>query len=88
MAYCTRSTALMVVQSGGMTPRRVETANGVKAQGSSIGSRGATVAGGMVFVTSGYTGFIGGHPGTCFMVRVQHHLLMLIKDITINNRWL
>ena len=49
------------------TTQAVETINGVKAAGGSIGSAGATVANGMVFVTSGYTGFEGGTPGNLLL---------------------
>jgi polyvinyl alcohol dehydrogenase (cytochrome) len=49
------------------TTKEVETVNGVKAKGGSIGSAGATVVGGMVFVTSGYTGFQGGQPGNLLL---------------------
>jgi polyvinyl alcohol dehydrogenase (cytochrome) len=45
------------------TTQEVKTVNGLTARGGSIGSAGATVAGGMLFVTSGYTGFQGGQPG-------------------------
>jgi polyvinyl alcohol dehydrogenase (cytochrome) len=45
------------------TAQEFQTVNGVKAKGGSIGSAGATVAQGMVFVGSGYTGFQGGAPG-------------------------
>lgn len=40
-----------------------ETVNGVKAKGGSIGAPGPTVAGGMVFVASGYIGVGNGMPG-------------------------
>jgi polyvinyl alcohol dehydrogenase (cytochrome) len=49
------------------TTKEVETVNGVKAKGGSIGSAGATVVDGMVFVTSGYTGFQGGQPGNLLL---------------------
>jgi polyvinyl alcohol dehydrogenase (cytochrome) len=49
------------------TTQEVETVNGVKAKGGSIGSAGATVADGMVFVTSGYTGFESGEPGNLLL---------------------
>lgn len=45
------------------TTAEVKTVNGLTAKGGSIGAAGATVAGGMVFVTSGYTGFQSGQPG-------------------------
>jgi polyvinyl alcohol dehydrogenase (cytochrome) len=49
------------------TTQEVKTVNGLTARGGSIGSAGATVAGGMVFVTSGYTGFQGGQPGNLLL---------------------
>jgi len=49
------------------TTQEVKTVNGLTARGGSIGSAGATVAGGMVFVTSGYTGFQNGHPGNLML---------------------
>jgi len=49
------------------TTQELATTNGVKARGGSIGSAGATVAGGMVLVTSGYTGFQGGQPGNLLL---------------------
>lgn len=49
------------------TTPEVETVNGVKAHGGSIGSAGPTVSGGMVFVTSGYTGFQNGVPGNLLL---------------------
>ena len=49
------------------TTQEVTTVNGVKAHGGSIGSAGATVANGMVFVTSGYTGFQNGQPGNLLL---------------------
>jgi polyvinyl alcohol dehydrogenase (cytochrome) len=49
------------------TTQEQETVNGVKAKGGSIGSAGATVADGMVFVTSGYTGFEAGEPGNLLL---------------------
>ena len=45
------------------TTQEFKTVNGMTAKGGSIGSAGATVAQGMVFVGSGYTGFQGGAPG-------------------------
>jgi Cytochrome C oxidase, cbb3-type, subunit III len=41
--------------------------NGVKAHGGSIGSAGPTVADGMLYVTSGYTGFQNGGPGNVLL---------------------
>jgi polyvinyl alcohol dehydrogenase (cytochrome) len=49
------------------TTQEVKTVNGVTARGGSIGSAGVTVAGGMVFVPSGYTGFQGGQPGNLLL---------------------
>lgn len=45
------------------TKREFDTVNGVKAKGGSLGSAGPTVAGGMVFVSSGYIGMQNGSPG-------------------------
>jgi polyvinyl alcohol dehydrogenase (cytochrome) len=44
-----------------------KTTNGVTGKGGSIGSAGITVAGGMVFVPSGYTGFQNGQPGNVLL---------------------
>jgi polyvinyl alcohol dehydrogenase (cytochrome) len=49
------------------TAKEFDTVDGIKAHGGSIGSAGPTVAGGMVFVTSGYTGFQGGVPGNVLL---------------------
>ncbi len=49
------------------TAKEIDTVNGVKGRGGSIGSSGPTVAGGMVYVTSGYTGFQGGVPGNLLL---------------------
>ncbi|HWB32109.1 MAG TPA: PQQ-binding-like beta-propeller repeat protein [Acidobacteriaceae bacterium] len=49
------------------TTQDFKTVNGVKAHGGSIGSAGPTVAGGMVFITSGYTGFQNGVPGNVLL---------------------
>ena len=49
------------------TTQGVKTVNGVAARGGSIGSAGPTIAQGMVFVTSGYTGFQSGHPGNLLL---------------------
>ena len=49
------------------TAREFSTVNGLTASGGSIGSAGATVAQGMVFVGSGYTGFQGGVPGNVLL---------------------
>jgi polyvinyl alcohol dehydrogenase (cytochrome) len=45
----------------------VKTVNGMTAKGGSIGSAGVTVAGGMLFVPSGYTGFQNGQPGNVLL---------------------
>jgi polyvinyl alcohol dehydrogenase (cytochrome) len=45
------------------TTQEVKTVNGVPGKGGSIGSAGATIANGMVYVTSGYIGFQSGQPG-------------------------
>jgi outer membrane protein assembly factor BamB len=49
------------------TTQEVKTVNGLTASGGSIGSAGPTVAGGMVMVTSGYTGFQQGQPGNLLL---------------------
>ena len=49
------------------TAKDFETVNGVKARGGSIGSSGATIVNGMVYVTSGYTGFQNGRPGNVLL---------------------
>jgi polyvinyl alcohol dehydrogenase (cytochrome) len=49
------------------TTQKVQTVNGVGGKGGSIGSAGATIVNGMVFVTSGYTGFQGGQPGNLLL---------------------
>jgi polyvinyl alcohol dehydrogenase (cytochrome) len=49
------------------TMREFETVNGVGAHGGSMGAPGPTVAGGMVFVGSGYVGAIGGFPGNVLL---------------------
>jgi polyvinyl alcohol dehydrogenase (cytochrome) len=48
------------------TNREFETVNGVKASGASINQAGPTVAGGMVYVSSGY-GSLGGRPGNVLL---------------------
>jgi polyvinyl alcohol dehydrogenase (cytochrome) len=45
------------------TRRTFETINGVQAKGGSLGSPGPTIAGGIVYVSSGYVGFQNGYPG-------------------------
>jgi len=49
------------------TTQDVKTVNGIAAKGGSIGAAGAIVVNGMVFVTSGYTGFQGGQPGNLLL---------------------
>jgi polyvinyl alcohol dehydrogenase (cytochrome) len=49
------------------TTQEFNTVNGIKAHGGSIGSAGPTVAGGMVYITSGYTGFQNGVPGNVLL---------------------
>jgi polyvinyl alcohol dehydrogenase (cytochrome) len=49
------------------TTKEVTTVNGLVASGGSIGSAGPTVAGGMLMVTSGYTGFQQGQPGNLLL---------------------
>jgi polyvinyl alcohol dehydrogenase (cytochrome) len=49
------------------TTKQVQTVNGFTASGGSIGSAGPTVAGGMLLVTSGYTGFQQGQPGNLLL---------------------
>jgi polyvinyl alcohol dehydrogenase (cytochrome) len=49
------------------TARDFQTVNGVTARGGSIGSAGVTVANGMLFVTSGFTGFQNGVPGNVLL---------------------
>jgi polyvinyl alcohol dehydrogenase (cytochrome) len=49
------------------TTPEVKTVNGVRAHGGSIGSAGPTIANGMVYVTSGYTGFQNGQPGNLLL---------------------
>lgn len=49
------------------TTKEFDTVNGVEARGGSIGSAGATIVDGMVYVTSGYTGFQGGRPGNVLL---------------------
>ena len=49
------------------TDREFDTVNKVTARGGSMGSAGATVANGMVFVGSGYIGFQNGVPGNVLL---------------------
>jgi polyvinyl alcohol dehydrogenase (cytochrome) len=50
------------------TVRDFETVNGVTARGGSMGGPGPTVAGGMLFVSSGYIGVQRGMPGNVLLV--------------------
>ena len=45
------------------TAREFQTVNGVSARGGSMGAAGPAVAGGMLFVPSGYVGVRNGMPG-------------------------
>lgn len=49
------------------TRRRFDSVNGVIAIGGSLGSPGPTIANGMMYVASGYTGFQGGTPGNVIL---------------------
>jgi polyvinyl alcohol dehydrogenase (cytochrome) len=49
------------------TTQKVKTVNGVPGRGGSIGSAGATIVNGMVYVTSGYIGFLSGQPGNLLL---------------------
>jgi polyvinyl alcohol dehydrogenase (cytochrome) len=49
------------------TAKDFQTVNGVTAHGGSIGSAGVTVTNGMLFVTSGFTGFQNGVPGNVLL---------------------
>jgi polyvinyl alcohol dehydrogenase (cytochrome) len=49
------------------TIRDVETVNRVPARGGSMGAPGPTIAGGMVFVGSGYLGVRSGTPGNVLL---------------------
>jgi polyvinyl alcohol dehydrogenase (cytochrome) len=49
------------------TAQEFRTVNGVNGRGGSLGSAGVTVANGMVFVPSGYTGWQGGSPGNLLL---------------------
>jgi len=49
------------------TTQKVNTVNGVPGKGGSIGSAGATIVNGMVYVTSGYIGFLNGQPGNLLL---------------------
>jgi polyvinyl alcohol dehydrogenase (cytochrome) len=50
------------------TVQDFKTINGVAAKGGSMGAAGPTVAGGMLFVPSGYVGVKNGMPGNVFLV--------------------
>ena len=49
------------------TLKEFETVNKVAARGGSLGQPGSTVAGGMLFVGSGYVGVLGGMPGNVLL---------------------
>jgi polyvinyl alcohol dehydrogenase (cytochrome) len=49
------------------TTQEIKTVNGVPGKGGSIGSAGAAVVNGMVYVTSGYIGFQGGQAGNLLL---------------------
>jgi polyvinyl alcohol dehydrogenase (cytochrome) len=49
------------------TTQKVQTVNGVPGKGGSIGSAGAVIVNGMVYVTSGYIGFLNGQPGNLLL---------------------
>jgi polyvinyl alcohol dehydrogenase (cytochrome) len=49
------------------TTHEVNTVNGVAGKGGSIGSAGAVIVNGMVYVTSGYIGFQRGQPGNLLL---------------------
>jgi polyvinyl alcohol dehydrogenase (cytochrome) len=49
------------------TAEDFKTVNGVAAKGGSIGAGGPTLAGGMLFVGSGYVGFQNGVPGNVLL---------------------
>ena len=49
------------------TRRRYRTVNAVAARGGSLGSEGATIAGGMLYVVSGYIGMQNGTPGNVLL---------------------
>jgi polyvinyl alcohol dehydrogenase (cytochrome) len=49
------------------TARAFDTVNGVPGKGGSMGAPGVTVAGGMLFVGSGYVGISNGMPGNVIL---------------------
>jgi len=49
------------------TAREFTTVNGIEAKGGSLGASGAVVAGGMLFVGSGYVGTGNGMPGNVLL---------------------
>ena len=49
------------------TVNEYSTGNGVAAKGGSMGAPGPTVAGGMLFVGTGYIGVMGGMPGNALL---------------------
>jgi len=49
------------------TNREFETINGIPGNGGSLGSPGPTIAGGMVYMASGYVGVQNGSPGNVIL---------------------
>jgi polyvinyl alcohol dehydrogenase (cytochrome) len=49
------------------TTQKVKTVSAVPGRGGSIGSAGATIVNGMVYVTSSYIGFLGGQLGSLLL---------------------
>jgi polyvinyl alcohol dehydrogenase (cytochrome) len=49
------------------TTQEFKTVNGIAGHGGSIGSAGATIVNGTVFISSGYTGYQGGTPGNVLL---------------------
>jgi polyvinyl alcohol dehydrogenase (cytochrome) len=49
------------------TAKEFETVDGVKAKGGSMGAAGPLIAGGMLFVPSGYVGVQNGVPGNVLL---------------------
>lgn len=62
-AYSTRDGSIIWEYD---TNREFQTVNGVPAKGASINGPGPAIAGGMVFVNSGY-GALGGRPGNVLL---------------------
>jgi len=63
-AFATRSGSLIWSYD---TAQQFKTVNGVPAKGGSMGAPGPTIAGGMMFVTSGYIGVRNGLPGNVLL---------------------